>query len=820
MVANFEDCIRAAAQDGSISEEAREAFERRYRELLEDLQESEGVPFPERRVRAAQRLQQEVERRTRRNKRIRLKQAMKLQQVRARLASVPQGQVEAAALAVLDFDPSLRIVGENVAMRHEVIRNETFAGIADLIDKKRSRRAGLSRPAQMDDVVRGLFGEKTTPEAKTMADALMEQRERLVGRFNLAGGDIALRKDWGWVQRHSADRIAEIDRDTWVEFTRERLDPSRMLDDTGQRMTDRAITMSLQGTYDRIVHGDLEAVAGQFPEELGSPVYGRVQQRELVFRDSAAWLEYQRRFGFGGDILGAITGELDRFSREVAIMEVLGPQPVSTLRAMEKMIEADRIRTGSKRRGFGRLRAVMNEVTGEANIAERPGFARFMQGTRNLITASRLGGAIFASLADAGTASARARINGIPQARLAAQWARQLNPADAEHRKLAARTGYIAETWIGRSVGAQRLMGEITGPGWTSTVTDTSLRLTGLNAWTDGGRAAFGLELIGHMTDQARHALDDVEPALQSSLRRHGITAEQWDLYRSTAIWEDEATGAQFIRPEDVWLEADAMTGLPLGEKEARFHAAQAIGQMIRIESRFAIIEPTARARALISRAGPPGSFIGEAFRSVALFRSFAVSYSYLQGSQIFLSSLTRGQKAGLAATLFVSATAAGALAEQASSISRGQSPRDMSDPRFWVSAIARGGSLGPVGDFLFSDVSRHGNSLAGTLLGPVFGQAELGLNLVVGNIRELIETGEVRNPGRDLVRFAEGLTPGQSIWYARLAIERLIKDQIQEAIDGGEARKSFRRVERKARRDFDQRYWWRPGEAAPEVLN
>ena len=51
--------------------------------------------------------------------------------------------------------------------------------------------------------------------------------------------------------------------------------------------------------------------------------------------------------------------------------------------------------------------------------------------------------------------------------------------------------------------------------------------------------------------------------------------------------------------------------------------------------------------------------------------------------------------------------TAAGAIAEQASSIARGKDPRDMSDPRFWASAVIRGGSLGPLGDFMYSTTSR-----------------------------------------------------------------------------------------------------------------
>lgn len=57
---------------------------------------------------------------------------------------------------------------------------------------------------------------------------------------------------------------------------------------------------------------------------------------------------------------------------------------------------------------------------------------------------------------------------------------------------------------------------------------------------------------------------------------------------------------------------------------------------------------------------------------------------------------------------------------------------------------------------------------------------------------------------------------PGRSLWYTRLAWERFLSDEIQAWIDGGDAAARFRRVERNAHKNFDQRFWWRPGASAP----
>src|SRR3546814_14880656 len=94
------------------------------------------------------------------------------------------------------------------------------------------------------------------------------------------------------------------------------------------------------------------------------------------------------------------------------------------------------------------------------------------------------------------------------------------------------------------------------------------------------------------MTDQAGKSWDEVEPALRGSMERHGITPADWDRYRSTSLWVDPETGAEFIRPEDVYRE---VVNLPAGMvpremRLAHFETAQKIGEMIHQEGLFAEI--------------------------------------------------------------------------------------------------------------------------------------------------------------------------------------------------------------------------------------
>jgi hypothetical protein len=79
-----------------------------------------------------------------------------------------------------------------------------------------------------------------------------------------------------------------------------------------------------------------------------------------------------------------------------------------------------------------------------------------------------------------------------------------------------------------------------------------------------------------------------------------------------------------------------------------------------------------------------------------------------------------------------------------------------------------------------------------------------------------LITTGEAKNVIPELRRFADGLMPGRSLWYARLAFERMVEDEIEIMLNK-DANARFRCIERRAKKEFDQNYWSRPGRGLPQ---
>ena len=97
---------------------------------------------------------------------------------------------------------------------------------------------------------------------------------------------------------------------------------------------------------------------------------------------------------------------------------------------------------------------------------------------------------------------------------------------------------------------------------------------------------------------------------------------------------------------------------------------------------------------------------------------------------------------------------------------------------------------------------ARTGNGFADVLVGPAVDDAWALRNVAV-------------DPRKNLVKEGRKFLPGGNLWYARAAFDRMLADQLHEAIDP-DYRKSRARVERYAE-EMGTQYWWAPGDALPE---
>ena len=217
------------------------------------------------------------------------------------------------------------------------------------------------------------------------------------------------------------------------------------------------------------------------------------------------------------------------------------------------------------------------------------------------------------------------------------------------------------------------------------------MRASGLTAYVANIKRTFHGEFMGALHDlkdvswDGLAAHDDLSSELRLWMKDRGFTAQDWDVIRSTPVWEPEP-GVRFIRPIDVPIED---LGLRLSEG-------------IDMETRFLTPETTLWARARLVGQTRPGTVPGEARRIWATFRGFSLTASKLYAQELASRALAgrsvwagRGHLAAAAAAGLAFLTVAGAVSIQLREIAKGNDPRPMDDPKFWGAALMQGGGLG-----------------------------------------------------------------------------------------------------------------------------
>jgi hypothetical protein len=693
----------------------------------------------------------------------------------------------------------------NLDIEHDVVRNMLHALFVEGIRALRPRASGLIRKkAVLQNVLREMFGQDTgDATAKAIAKAWADSAEFARRMFNDVGGAIAKRADWRLPQMHDMEKVGNVSVDRWIEETLPLLDRAKMTDEFGEPLTDQALDKALRKTYDRIrTDGLIDLTPGAGG---GKSFANRLQDhRFLIFKDADSWLQYQERFG-ADDIYGTMVHHLDSMAKEIAAMRVLGPNPQHMVRYIDGYIRQQAAIKGEKVPGLRlkRLNNAWEYYTGKTSNPVNPGLANFMSGTRQTLTSIQLGSAVLSALPTDPFFQAMTRhLNGLPMMGMLKDYVRLM--FKEKDIALAVQVGLGAENWTTQGLAQMRYFGEMAGPKVTSVFADAAMKLSLMSQFTQAGQHTFGMGVLGFMARNAGKTFDKIEPAFRQSLERYGIDAADWDVIRASEFIDQD--GAKFVNP----------TALA---KAGHLDVATKIQRQIIAEGRFARPIVGLKTRATLTQGTQAGSITGELLmRNIAMYKSFPVEILHTHMARYMAMNGTKRGK--YLATFLIGSMFMGALAVQMKDLARGKDPRNM-DPtseeglKFWAAAAAQGGGLGIFGDFFFSDANRFGKGPVTTFMGPVAGAADDFAKLTLGNMQELLG-GEDTHVGRELVQTAGRYTPiASSLFYTKLAFQRLVIDQLALMADP-DAHDRFRRMERQARKDYGNEYWWRPGQTAP----
>ena len=701
-------------------------------------------------------------------------------------------------LSLMSKDRTGKAGYANVEYLQKYYQGQYHAEMADMLQRFRTRRLGYYQNHEdLTKLVRAIYGETVDdPQLMAFAQDWHKLNEKMRQDFNARGGSISKNERYLMPQHHDAEAILalgkkggkrsepdlDLARTEWKKRIIDKLDRQQMLDDSGKPLSGEQLNEALDYTFESITTHGLNKTTDLTVPRLGKKLSRKGSDRRfLYFKDAESWMKYQEEFG-RGDVFATLTDHIDMMGHDVALMEIFGPSPETTFKALVGQIEKQDGLLKGRKKWF--LQAVFNNISGKTSQGELTGLADFMQSTRNVITASTLGRAFLSAFSDIGFQAVTANYNSVPAWKVLNRHMRLMTKE--QEQVFAVKMGLTAEAMIGR-VNAANRYADIYGVGPTAKVAEGVMRFSLLEPWTDAGRKAFGMEFSSTLAENFGKKIGELDPNLRRAFTEYGIGEADWNEFRkSKPLTYKKAGFADLTQP---------------GGK--KFH------QMIMSETDYAVPTPDAKVRAIMNGGLGRASIEGQAWRSAMMLKSFPATIIMTHFYRAAYQA-TGTDKLKYLGAIFATTTILGGIAMQMKDITAGRDARPF-DGKFIIAAAQQGGGAGILGDFVFSDVNRFGGGITETLTGPTGELLDTAVKFTIGNIREAF-SGEETNVLGEAVQILDRYTP--DVWQTYL-LSNAAFDWMELMVDP-KAAKKFNRQIRKRQKDYGQKHWWKPGQLTP----
>lgn len=694
------------------------------------------------------------------------------------------------------------------------------------------------------DVVKELHGEASgDATAKALARSIDAVFEDLRQRFNAAGGAIGKIDNFGLPHSHDRLKVKNATRSRWKAEIAPLLDPARMKHPiTGQPIAAAQLDQTLDYVYDSIVSSNRAHLAPKAQRGgKGALSSQRQDERFLVFRDAASWHGYHQKFG-RGDVVQAVFNHVNGMARDIAALEILGPNPAAMVEYMKQVtaLEIGKRETGAPSLAADpklfpdsqaaiadyRIDSLWQTLRGRAEVAS--GIAGATSDIKNVLLSAQLGStAILAASTDPFIARASRKLAGLPVTATIGKMIAQLKTAN---RRDIIRSGVIWDEYLHVMNDDLRFAGAALGAEWSRWLADRSVTWSGLKPLTTGRKLVEARAWQSHIADMSGKKFGDLDKRFRTALEGFGVTPADWD------IWRKAKDPDGFVTQRQIELNGGAVQYIDMrpgkappasvaAETKALAHrrAAEKLSEVIQSWQERSVPSGTPNARSVITGKVERGTFAGELLDYMLQYKSFGLSFTAMQLEALGEMAATRGGgkgfRSGLGyfAPLAIGLTLGGAAYIQIKALIDGKQPESVNpveNPGFWVKAGMQGGGFGLFGDFVKSTENRFGQSPIEALAGP--GVAFIGdaAQLTVGNILDVI-AGEETKFGRELTRFTRRYTPvASSHWATRGAYNRVVLDNLQWMLDPA-ADKSFKAQAATAKKNGAP-FYIRPGQFTP----
>lgn len=675
---------------------------------------------------------------------------------------------------------------------HHMLRNKLLAGMVnelgpDLMKLAASGDKALDRRVAVELKRRdnpALEADTKDPNAKKIAAAMGKVLDGSRAMLNKEGAFIGKIDGYIVPQTHDMWKIRKAGFDKWREGIMADRDVEHDFPDT----TPEHIQSRLQDEFQAMRSGvhDSSGVGGRGNYSVANKVS---QQRTITFKSAEGWLKYNDAFGKGG-VMDSVFDVADRAGRDTALMRMFGTTPKRMFDELHKENIAAAIARGDDKMS-DRLKGNLNDslfatVSGVSDTPGRATLATVGANVRSAQQMLKLGMIMGSAVSHIPINALVLRHNGVPFLEGMANQLRSLFPRTAEGKAMAASVHAGLDGMFGHVI--RRFHTEDGAPGWFSGAVNVFHKANGFSYFMDAQKQGVGLALAHSLATNAGKAFEALDPKMQTSLRRYGIEAAEWDVGRASA--QKAADGRNYLVPSEI---AD-----PKVSDKFQTYITDQISEGAN--------EPTPWARNAAALGTRPGTWAGEVTRTLAQFKSFAIT----MGERQFGREFKRNGFDKMGSLLLVSSmTAFGFLGNQLRLLASNAYQHPPTTAEGWASLIKdsmlNGGALGLLGDMFARDGLKTGGDVLKTMLGPTAGTAA-DIIAAANTVRE----GSSKNERQTLLK-NEALRVGQNdlmpnFWFLHAAYAYLGHYMIQNMVHPGAVQRH-----EKVLKEHSQSFIWRP---------
>lgn len=724
------------------------------------------------------------------------------------------------------------------------------------------RKAGVEKAAisgELDkDIAREMWGMNAGTRgavtgnnpARAVAEAIQPLLDHVRDRLNAAGARIGDAVDYVAHTTHDPEKMRraagpgatpEQAFAAWWQATEPKLAESTFADVTAKdgETASQARARFGKSVFDALVSGVHMTADGAFglkdeggyvpPAFEGSGNLARKlsQQRVLHWQDGEAWNAYMKQFGVPRSLTEGVMMTLDKSARQLALLEKLGTNPAANLnqilRRIQETYRGDLDGVKSFQSKIAGLEAVMAHLDGSANIPINQMWSRLGAGIRTWESMSSLGGVgvtHFASIWP--TVTSEMVHHGESRLGVLGKLVQALvkGRGSEERQAVVAELGAYANG-LTRDMHS-RWQAEDPVPGRISALANTFMKYTGIHYVFDNTQAAVREMLANRLARDAGKGFGELEPHLAQILDKYGIGAGEWDLLRTvrdlpTAEGNSYLTPKDALRIDPAAAEALLRARGAIGARAAPDVVAREVGRLGQgladklyayygDAASHAVVTPGVRERAMVLGQDRPGGFGGELRRFMLQFKMWPLAAMHqIIGREIHMS-LSKGDAAWNLGILAALSTAGGYLRMAVNDAALGHPLRDPRNPATLFAALAQGGGVGVLGDFLFGEANRFGGGLVGTLGGPAVGDVDQTIKIF-----NEWKRGAAGWP--DIAHLAVRHVPFANLVYLKGALDYMLWYHLYEAASPGWWERTNRRLLREQGRSMTG---YTPGAGVP----